>query len=92
MPPSMTSAAAADCLNFLVDGVLEMKHRHLLPFIAISGNFNRFDVARARFWAGSSELRVIKQDEFFPLLCLNYMLITNMTTRKKSILHILVHL
>ena len=42
-----------------------------------------YEHVSSRFWAGSCELRVIKWDEFFPLLCLNYMLITNMTTRKK---------
>ena len=45
MPPSMTVQSANSCLSYLVDSIIELKERYRDPFIAISGDFNSYDVA-----------------------------------------------
>ena len=47
MPPSMSASTVAGCFEFLVDGILEMKRQYKDPFIAVSGDFNNFDIAGA---------------------------------------------
>ena len=44
MPPSLSSSSAKECLEFIVDAILEIKSRYKDPYIAIAGDFNEFKI------------------------------------------------
>ena len=47
LPPSLSASTVGGCFDFIVDGIIEMKTRFKDPFIAVSGDFNGFDIAGA---------------------------------------------
>ena len=47
MPPNLSASSARECLNFLVDAILELKQRYNDPFITIAGDFNNFGIHSA---------------------------------------------
>ena len=47
VPPNYSVRKGKDCMSYLTDLVLEMKHKYADPYVIVAGDFNQWDLAAA---------------------------------------------